>query len=95
MDATTDLKSKNNQRAKTLRRATFKQVAIIGLVCTAVVASRTYGYYWWTVGSYFQGWDDAYVGGNDTPTAPHIPVFIAQILVTDNQEVKAGDLFAH
>jgi membrane fusion protein, multidrug efflux system len=91
MDATTDLKSKSNWRGKEPVRATFKGATIIGLLCAAV-ASCAYAYYWWTIGSYFQGTDDAYVGGNVTPIAPHIPGFIAQILVTDNQEVKAGDL---
>lgn len=65
---------------------------VIGLVCVAAAASCGYGYYWWTIGSYFQGTDDAYVGGNITPIAPHISGFIAEILVTDHQKVRAGQL---
>jgi membrane fusion protein, multidrug efflux system len=96
MDARTDLKtlgeSKKSSPLKTPLRVSFKQLSVIGLVCVAAIASCSYGYYWWTVGRYFQGTDDAYVGGNVTPVAPHISGFIAQILVTDNQEVKAGQL---
>src|SRR5258708_27591716 len=96
MDARTDLKtrgeSKKSAPLKTPPRVSFKELSVIGLVGVAAIASCSYGYYWWTVGRYFQGTDDAYVGGNVTPVAPHISWFIAQILVTDNQEVKAGQL---
>jgi membrane fusion protein (multidrug efflux system) len=36
--------------------------------------------------------DDAYVGGDVTVIAPKVPGFIAQLAVTDNQAVHAGDL---
>jgi len=49
-----------------------------------------YGYDWWTQGRFIQTTDDAYVGGNVTPVAPHVSGFVAQVLVTDNQLVKAG-----
>jgi membrane fusion protein (multidrug efflux system) len=74
------------------RRISFKRFSVIGLVCATAIVSCGYGYYWWTVSRFFQGTDDAYVGGNVTPVAPHISGFIAQLLVTDNQEVKAGQL---
>ena len=51
-----------------------------------------YGYYWWTVDRFFQSTDDAYVGGDVTPIAPHISGFIAEIPVADNQLVHAGQL---
>src|SRR6266704_2463410 len=34
----------------------------------------------------------AYVGGNVTPISPHIAGFVAEILVTDNQRVDAGQV---
>jgi len=36
--------------------------------------------------------DDAYVGGEVTAIAPKIAGFIAEVAVTDNQSVHAGDL---
>ncbi len=51
-----------------------------------------FGRYWWTTGRFIERTDDAYVGGNVTPLAPHVPGFVSQILVADNQYVKAGDL---
>jgi membrane fusion protein (multidrug efflux system) len=70
----------------------LKKLGWLGLACVLALAACGYGYYWWTVGSYFQGTDDAYVGGDVTPIAPHISGFIAQIAVVDNQLVKAGQL---
>jgi membrane fusion protein, multidrug efflux system len=88
MDATTRPetlgKSRRGWHPNGLRRPTLKQLIIIVVLGAATLASCSYGYYWWTVGSYFQGTDDAYVGGNATPIAPHIAGFVAQILITDN-----------
>ncbi len=47
---------------------------------------------WWTNGRFIESTDDAYVGGNVTAIAPHVGGFIAKVLVTDNQRVKAGQL---
>lgn len=71
----------------TLKRAILSIAAVI-----VTLGALGYGYYWCTVGSYFQGTDDAYVGGDVTSISPHISGFIAQIAVVDNQRVKAGQL---
>ncbi len=96
MDATTDFKALGEAeswvRVRAPRRASLKQLLVIALAVVTGVAGCAYGYRWWTVGSYFQGTDDAYVGGNVTPIAPHISGFVAQILVTDHQHVAAGQL---
>ena len=36
--------------------------------------------------------DDAYVGGDVTSIAPHVAGFVSQILVRDNEHVRAGDV---
>jgi membrane fusion protein (multidrug efflux system) len=96
MDARTNPKTVHELQygefSKTTRRVPVRRMLFIGLLSAAALASSMYGYYWWTTGRYLQGTDDAYVGGNITPIAPHISGFVAQIAVTDNQEVKAGQL---
>ena len=67
--------------AKTRPRLSLKRVALLGLACILVLAASGYGYYWWTVDRFFQSTDDAYVGGDVTPIAPHIAGFIAEIPV--------------
>jgi len=61
-------------------------------VAAAAAGASWYGYDWWTNGRFIQTTDDAYVGGNVTPVAPHVSGFIDQVLVTDNQLVKAGQV---
>jgi membrane fusion protein (multidrug efflux system) len=91
MDALTKWSVPVEAKAKR-QRLTFKQLALLGLGCLAALAGSAYGYHWWTVGRFFESTDDAYVGGDVTPIAPHISGFIAKILVTDNQRVNAGQL---
>ena len=57
-----------------------------------LVAAAWYGHYWWTVGRFIESTDDAYVGGEVTVIAPKVAGLIAQVAVTDNQAVHAGDL---
>jgi len=61
--------------------------AALGLL---TLAALWYGTEWWTVGRFVERTDDAYVGGDVTPIAPHVAGFVAQILVKDNQYVHAG-----
>ncbi|HWA79065.1 MAG TPA: HlyD family secretion protein [Acetobacteraceae bacterium] len=55
-----------------------------------LLAAISYGYHWWRVGRFIETTDDAYVGGDVTPIGPHVSGFVAQILVVDNQYVRAG-----
>jgi membrane fusion protein (multidrug efflux system) len=73
-------------------RLTFKQLALLTLGCIAALSGSGYGYYWWTTGRFIESTDDAYVGGNVTPISPHIPGFVAEILISDNQRVDAGQV---
>ena len=49
-----------------------------------------YGYEYWSVGRFIESTDDAYAGGNVTPISPHVAGFVAEILVGDNEYVRAG-----
>jgi membrane fusion protein, multidrug efflux system len=65
----------------------------LALALLAVIGGGAwYAHDWWTVGRFIESTDDAYVGGNLTPLAPHVDAFIQQILVADNQRVHAGEL---
>lgn len=55
-----------------------------------LVAAGWIGYRYWTVGRFIASTDDAYVGGNVTPISPHVAGYVGQILVADNQFVRAG-----
>jgi membrane fusion protein, multidrug efflux system len=68
----------------------LKWILSIGLAGLLALVAAQYGYNWWTVGRFIESTDDAYAGGNVTPISPHVAGFVAQILVSDNQYVHAG-----
>ena len=78
------------------RRRSLRQIAKrLGLIATVLgilTAGGWYGWSWWTLGRFMETTDDAYVGGEVTTIASKVAGFIDTIAVTDNQEVKAGDL---
>jgi membrane fusion protein, multidrug efflux system len=57
-------------------------------------AAGAYGRYYWTVGRFLQSTDDAYVRADSTIVAPKVPGYLSEVLVGDNQPVRAGQLLA-
>jgi membrane fusion protein, multidrug efflux system len=78
------------KRAK--QRLAIKRLLLSGLVLGIGLAAAWYGSRWWTVGRFIESTDDAYVGGEVTVIAPKVSGLIAEVAVTDNQAVHAGDL---
>ena len=66
--------------------------ALAGAALLIGIGAAWYGHHWWTVGRFIESTDDAYVGGDVTVIAPKVAGFIAEVAVTDNQAVHAGDL---
>lgn len=67
-------------------------LGIVGvLVCIGLAA---WGVRYWTVGRFVESTDDAYVKADATTVAPKVSGYIAQVLVQDNQTVRAGQLLA-
>src|SRR5262245_8314959 len=77
--------------AKTKSRLGRGKLAISALALLAAVGAAGFGHHWWTAGRFLESTDDAYVGGNVTAISPHVAGFVADVLVTDNQLVHAGD----
>lgn len=69
-----------------------KQLLLRGALVVAGLAAAGYGYHWWTDARFVQSTDDAYVGGDVTLIGARVAGYIAEVAVTDNQEVHAGDL---
>ena len=78
--------------ARTRRRPRLKPLVLAVAAIAVAGSAGWYGYDWWIDGRFFESTDDAYVGGNVTAIAPHVSGFIAQVLVTDNTHVDAGQL---
>jgi membrane fusion protein (multidrug efflux system) len=74
------------------KRLSRTQLGLAGAALLAGLAVAWYGHDWWTVGRFIESTDDAYIGGEVTVIAPKVAGFIADVAVTDNQAVHAGDL---
>ena len=81
---------------KTPRRARSwrKRVTLATLLVVIVAAGAHFGYDYWTTGRFMHSTDDAYVRADYTIIAPKVSGYIAEVLVRDNEHVKAGQLLA-
>ena len=77
---------------RAVRRLDLRSLGFFGLALLIGLGGAWYGHQWWTVGRFIESTDDAYVGGDVTVIAPKVAGLIADVPVTDNQVVHAGDL---
>lgn len=76
----------------TRRVRSGRRFALGVLALALLLGAAWFGARWWTELRFIETTDDAYVGGNVTPIAPHVSGFVAAILVKDNQYVQAGQV---
>jgi membrane fusion protein (multidrug efflux system) len=88
---TADSSRKNALRPS---RPAVKRTALALAVAVAIAGAGDFGYGYLTTGRYLQTTDDAYVKADSTIVSPKISGYLAEVLVGDNQPVKAGQLLA-
>ena len=64
------------------------------VLAIGALGAVAYAVHWWNIGRFHEQTDDAYVGGDVTSIGTKVPGYIAELVVTDNQFVHAGDLLA-
>jgi membrane fusion protein (multidrug efflux system) len=68
---------------------------LLGATAIALIAAGAYyGHDYWTVGRFEISTDDAYVKADSSSIAPKVSGYIADVLVGDNETVKAGQPLA-
>ena len=68
---------------------------LLGLALLAVIAGGAYyGYHWWTTGRFLEATDDAYTQADAVSIASRVSGYVSEVLVTDNERVRAGQLLA-
>jgi membrane fusion protein (multidrug efflux system) len=77
-------------RSKTPRRLMYGAAAI-----AIIAVAGYYGHDYWQNGRFEVSTDDAYVQADNSAIAPKISGYLAEVLVGDNQVVKAGQPLAH
>ena len=86
-----DLHTKTSYRPS---RSTIKRTALALAVALGIAGAADFGYGYLTTGRYLETTDDAYVKADSTIISPKVSGYIADVLVGDNQPVKAGQLLA-
>ena len=85
---------KNEKISLLPSRQAIKRAALALALALGVAAVGYFGYDYLTTGRYLESTDDAYVKADSTIIAPKVSGYIAQVLVGDNEKVKAGQVLA-
>ena len=75
-------------------RGIVKRAVLAAALLAGVAFAGDFGYRYWTVGRFIESTDDAYVKADYTTVAPKVAGYIRQVLVSDNDQVKAGQVLA-
>ena len=81
----------DDPEAREKRRRRRLVVAAIG-GALLLIAAIAFGWYWFTELRWLESTDDAYTQADNTIISPKVAGYISELLVTDNQIVKAGEL---
>ncbi len=83
-------------QAASTRRGRFpaKQVLLAAGVAGLLAGAAYYGDYYWTTGQFQISTDDAYVAADSVIVSPRVNGYLSQVLVNDNQKVRAGEVVA-
>src|SRR6202030_1353224 len=81
----------DDPEAREKRRRRRLIVAAIG-GALLLIAAIAFGWYWFTELRWLESSDDAYTQADNTIISPKVAGYISELLVTDNQIVKAGEL---
>ncbi|MFC5066527.1 HlyD family secretion protein [Flaviflagellibacter deserti] len=72
----------------------LRRMALAGVAVAALLGVGYWGHDYWTVGRFEVSTDDAYVKADNTTIAPKVSGYIGEVLVRDNETVKAGQVLA-
>ena len=69
-----------------------RRALLAGASLATLLGLGLFAGYWWQWGRFLEETDDAYVRADWVAVSPRIAGYVAQVLVEDNQPVKAGDV---
>ena len=88
-DATVIQDSDDQQSGK---RPLYKRPAVHAVASIVLVIGAIIGVRYWTYARSHESTDDAFIDGHIIQISPKASGYVAKVYVTDNQQVKAGDL---
>ena len=80
--------------ADTTQERVRRKRLLIAAVAGALLLIGVIGlaWYWYTTWRWLESTDDAYTQADNTAIVPRVSGYISELLVTDNQRVKAGEV---
>ena len=66
------------------------RLPLIAAGALVVLATGVWGFNWWTTGRFVQSTNDAYLDADQVVAAPKVQGYVSEVLVGDNQQVRAG-----
>ena len=82
------------QAPAAVKKFNFRKLLMTSAAVAALAGAGWYGFDYWTVGRYLVSTDDAYVKADNTTVAPKVSGYLHEVLVGDNERVRAGQLLA-
>src|SRR5271154_917803 len=79
---------------KSAKNGGFRKLLLAGAAVAVLAGASWYGFDYWTVGRFLVSTDDAYIKADNTTVAPKISGYLHEVLVGDNERVKAGQMLA-
>ena len=80
--------------AKAAKKGGLRRLLMAGAALAVLAGASWYAYDYWTVGRFEVSTDDAYVKADNTTIAPKVSGYLHEVLVGDNERVKAGQVLA-
>ena len=75
-------------------RRTVRRILTTSAAALLLAGAVWGGQYYWTVGRFLVSTDDAYVKADNTTIAPKVSGYLTEVLVGDNEPIKAGQVLA-
>ncbi|HWF87565.1 MAG TPA: HlyD family secretion protein [Pyrinomonadaceae bacterium] len=80
--------------AEPARRKFYKRRGVIIIAAVVLLLAAIFGIRYWLYARSHESTDDAFIDGHVIQVSPKVSGYVAKIYVSDNQQVKEGDLLA-
>jgi len=81
-------------RARLSFKDQLRKILLAGAAVVVLTGGAHFGFDYWTVGRFAVSTDDAYVQADNTTIAPKVSGYLSDVLVGDNEPVRAGQVLA-
>ncbi len=86
------VKANGDQQIQTEKKPLYKRPAVLVVASIVLLIGAIVGVRYWLYGRSHESTDDAFIDGHIIQISPKASGYVAKVYVTDNQQVKAGDL---